>query len=305
MKKFRESEKQFVHPKPIYDDGKYKLFEIKSWQDMQSVGQDIPDCKWYELSSYHREKDFKSSLRHTIDGKFYVVEIFKAIGEYAFRDCENLKVLDFSKVEGPFVIQGSAFKNTGLEEIIIPSNTLLERRVFENCEQLTKVTISEGITSLPTECFQECSSLTEVKLPTSLRNIRANAFNQCGSLTKIELPPRLTNLGIDVFNGCDLRYIKIPKRVACIPEDAFKRNENLSKVEVSVNLTKIGDEAFYGCKALTDFEVYDQASDPEYEIYLDVEWENDSFTDCPVQEIFQAGQKNNFEVSFDDENEEY
>lgn len=229
----------------------------------------------------------------------------KAIGEYAFRDCENLKVLDFSKVEGPFVIQGSAFKNTGLEEIIIPSNALLERRVFENCEQLTKVTISEGITSLPTECFQECSSLTEVKLPTSLRNIRANAFNQCGSLTKIELPPRLTNLGIDVFNGCDLRYVKIPKRVACIPEDAFKRNENLSKVEVSVNLTKIGDEAFYGCKALTEFEVYDQASDPEYEIYLDVEWENDSFADCPVQEIFQAGQKNNFEVSFDDENEEY
>lgn len=78
MKKFRESEKQqFVHPKPIYDDGKYKLFEIKSWQDMQSVGQDIPDCKWYELSSYHREKDFKPSVRHTIDGKFYVVEIFK------------------------------------------------------------------------------------------------------------------------------------------------------------------------------------------------------------------------------------
>jgi len=229
----------------------------------------------------------------------------KAIGECAFKDCENLKVLDFSKVEGPFVIQESAFKNTGLEEIIIPGNAILERKIFANCEHLTKVTISEGITALPTECFQECTSLTEVKLPTSLRKIRANAFNQCKSLTEIELPPRLTNLGIDVFNGCDLRYIKIPKRVACIPEDAFKRNENLSKVEVSVNLTKIEDEAFYGCKSLTEFEVYDQASDPEYEIYLDVEWDSDSFSDCPVQEIFQAGQKNNFEVNFDDEDEEY
>ena len=230
----------------------------------------------------------------------------KAIGSYAFRDCVNLKVLDFSKVEGPFVIQEDAFKNTGLEEIIIPGNAILERSVFENCDQLTKVTISEGMTTLPDDCFRECTSLTEVKLPASLRNIKTDVFNQCGSLTEIELPPRLTNIGAGAFNGCDLRYVKIPKRVAFIPAYTFKFNKNLSKVEVSVNLTKIGTEAFRGCKVLTEFEVYDQASDPEYEIYLDVEWDNESFWDSPVDEIFKAGQKNNnFEVNFDDEDEEY
>ena len=256
------------------------------------------------------EETVEKFAPHCFDGNQNIVKVvfgknLKAIGEYAFRDCGSLKVLDFSKVEETFVIQENAFDNTGIEEIIIPSNAILERKAFANCDQLTKVTISEGITILPTECFQQCTSLVEVKLPTSLRNIKSSVFAQCESLTEIELPPRLTNLGEGVFRHCDLRYIKIPKRVACIPEQAFKFNENLAKVEVSVNLTKIGDDAFRDCKSLTEFEVYDQASDPDYEIYLDVDWESDSFYGCPVQEIFQAGQKNNFEVSFDDEDEEY
>ena len=79
MKKFRESEEQqFVHPEPIYDDGKYKLFEIKSSQDIKSVGRDIPGCDWYEVhSSLYKEGEFKRNVAHTSDGKFYVVETFK------------------------------------------------------------------------------------------------------------------------------------------------------------------------------------------------------------------------------------
>lgn len=69
-------------------------------------------------------------------------------------------------------------------------------------------------------------------------------------------------------------------------------------------MIKIEANAFSYCTSLTNFEVYDQERDPEYEIYIDVDWEDDSFWKAPVDEIFKAALKDEPNWDEDDESDD-
>lgn len=269
-------------------------------KDMRNANIEIfdePSAEKFSASCFNGNKKLK---------KVIFGENLKVIGENAFRD-SSLEEVDFSKVKNPIFIGADAFSSTNITKVILPQGAVFEYNAFEWCSNLREVVIGGNVTKkLPSGIFKECTSLSHVELPESLRSIGERAFQNCTSLQHINLPPKLGALKDRCFADCiTLKEIKLPKRVAVIPGSAFYDCKSLTTVQSSVNLIKIEANAFSYCTSLTDFEVYDQASDPEYEIYLDVEWESDSFSGCPVQEIFQAGQKNNFEVSFDDENEEY
>ena len=106
-------------------------------------------------------------------------------------------------------------------------------------ETITKVTISEGITSIEggTFCnsialetvilpdtlekigeraFSACASLNNIKWSNSLREIGFLCFDGCKSLEKVILPNSLTNIGYGAFQSTDLSEIYIPKNVAII-----------------------------------------------------------------------------------------
>ena len=234
-------------------------------------------------------------------------ENLKAIYESAFQN-SSLEEVDFSRVKNPIFIGDYAFSNTHITKIILPQGAVFERKAFEYCEDLEEVVIGGDITKeLPSGIFERCASLKHVELPESLRSIEDHAFAGCASLQYVKLPPKLGTLGFECFADCiTLKEIKLPKRIATVPGRAFYDCKSLTTVQSSVNLIKIEANAFTNCTSLTNLEVYDQERDPEYEIYIDVYREHDAFYRTPVDEIFKAGQKNNnFEVSFDDEDEEY
>lgn len=53
--------------------------------------------------------------------------------------------------------------------------------------QITAITISDGVTSIGGRTFQSCTSLTSISIPNSVTSIGDRAFYDCDSITSITI----------------------------------------------------------------------------------------------------------------------
>jgi len=60
---------------------------------------------------------------------------------------------------------------------------------FENCRNLTSITLPESVTSIGSEAFRGCGSLTSITIPTSVTSIGLCAFIFCNRLTSVTFAP--------------------------------------------------------------------------------------------------------------------
>lgn len=72
--------------------------------------------------------------------------------------------------------------------------TAIDEVAFYACENLTGVTIPDGVTTIGTYAFYACKSLTNVTIADSVTTIGKNAFRDCDSLTAINASERVTQL---------------------------------------------------------------------------------------------------------------
>lgn len=125
-------------------------------------------------------------------------------------------------------------------------------RAFEECQELTSITIPDGVTIIDDRAFCECSELASITLPDSLTSIGDDVFVSCSKLTSITLPEGLTSIGCDAFDECSgLTSITIPDSVTSIGYGAFYRCSGLTSIIIPDGVTSIGDWTFYECSALT------------------------------------------------------
>jgi hypothetical protein len=73
---------------------------------------------------------------------------------------------------------------------------------FENCRNLTSVTIGSSVTSIGNSAFYRCRSLTSIDIPNSVTSIGFDAFWDCRSLTSITIGSSVTSIGNSAFYGC-------------------------------------------------------------------------------------------------------
>ena len=69
-------------------------------------------------------------------------------------------------------------------------------------ENIKKVVIEDGVTSIGEYAFSGCRSLTDITIPGSVTSIGDSAFEWCTGLTSIEIPEGVTSIGEFVFFGC-------------------------------------------------------------------------------------------------------
>ena len=69
-------------------------------------------------------------------------------------------------------------------------------------DNVKKVVIEDGVTSIGDFAFFYCSSLTSIEIPSGVTSIGKNAFQYCSSLTSIEIPESVTSIGDFAFFGC-------------------------------------------------------------------------------------------------------
>ena len=177
-------------------------------------------------------------------------------------------------------IGNSAFNApNNLSTITIPNGvTSLGNYAFFDCTGLTSV-IFEAVSVLETigiSAFYGCASLSTITIPSSVKSIDSSAFSRCTGLQEINVDNNNTHFkDIDgVLYSKDGRSLitypigksgtsyTIVEDVTSIGSYAFYGCDGLSSITIPNSVTSVSSYAFYGCTDLTSV-VFEASSDIE------------------------------------------
>lgn len=164
------------------------------------------------------------------------------------------------------------FKNDdSLVDVVVSGDVkYLGPAVFDNCNNLRKLTFGEGVIGLGSYCVTFCNALTNIKLPSTLKdNLNyggsdPSAFNNCNNIEHIEVAnsnPYMKSINGVVFvikdDGLLLTYYPpkkkdsiytIPDGVIEVEKGAFNQNPYIRKLIIPETLKLIGLKEFRYCK---------------------------------------------------------
>ena len=119
--------------------------------------------------------------------------------------------------------------------------------------QITSVSVGEGITTIGNSAFSEFTDLQSISLPSTLQTIGSTVFYYCEKLPSITIPANVTSIGVSTFSYCELlASANIPVGVTLIPESLFYDCHALQTIVLPEGVQSIGEEAFYSCYGLTN-----------------------------------------------------
>lgn len=142
-----------------------------------------------------------------------------SIGDETFKNCSNLTNITIKKNVANFgrsVFDGcinittatvpysviSSLSILNLKTITIIDGNKIEDNLFENCSNLTSVTISNSVTSIGSSAFYNCTGLTSVTIGNSVTSIGGLAFSGCRGLTSVTIGNSVTSVGGWAFKNC-------------------------------------------------------------------------------------------------------
>lgn len=129
---------------------------------------------------------------------------------------------------------------------------------FRDCEELTSVSLPEGLSTIENRAFERCTQLKEIIIPDTVVCIQSNAFSKCKSLQKVKLPHMLMHIDYDMFWECEsLQEIDIPSKVRTIESHSFYKCTQLKRISLPEGLQEIGRYCFAFCENLTEIRLPD------------------------------------------------
>ncbi len=150
------------------------------------------------------------------------------------------------------------FHNEIKKVIIHDGVTSIGDSAFAGGESLTEIKIPDSVTSIGERAFYFCGNLTEIKIPDGVTSIGDLAFYFCGNLTEIIIPYSVTSIGAGAFLSCkNLKAIIIPDTVTSIGEGTFLGCKSLREITIPDGVTSIGERTFLGCKSLREITIPD------------------------------------------------
>ena len=124
-------------------------------------------------------------------------------------------------------------------------------------DDIVKVSIGEGVTSIGDAAFVDCTSLTSIQIPNSVTSIGEGAFSGCTGLNSVTIGNSVTSIGYSAFFSCTrLTSISIPNSVTSIGRGAFSWCTGLTSVTIGNSVTYIGTDAFSDCSNLKQLTFY-------------------------------------------------
>lgn len=269
---------------PIYKDGiliggwyveDSELYVVLNTETMPTFGDNVP---WKSVLgsvekmtiTYSGSRDKITDLRFTIPDNCFapsalmgIKELtflhipYVIIGDYAFRNCEDLEALSFSGVP---------------EKLYTTIITICKigRGAFQGCKNLKSLSGIAGnggftclhIYDLGEECFDGCQSLNiydeECRhLFLAPKEIPYGAFRGCESLEKMHFE-NIKKIDAEAFYHAGLKSAKI-SNIQYIGQEAFAYS-NIQEVHLKPEGMVIENEAFSNCTQLEHIFVYSGVS---------------------------------------------
>ena len=125
-------------------------------------------------------------------------------------------------------------------------------RAFYSNEQITSVTLNEGLKQIGSEAFAYSMALASVKLPDSLEDIGWSAFRSCMGLKTLEGGSGVVWVSSYAFERCSkLEAVTFSDNLRYITDNAFQECSALTSVTLGDGLEVVGNKVFLSCKKLT------------------------------------------------------
>lgn len=139
-----------------------------------------------------------------------------------------------------------------ISRVVLPNGlTSVGDLAFYQCGRLTSVTLPEKVIRIGHYAFAGCKKMTTIDIGAALRSIGNAAFYECESLDAIRLPYGLESIGYEAFFKCSsLSAITLPKKLSQIGSSAFAYCTGLVKAEILSNINILPEWTFYGCDLL-------------------------------------------------------
>lgn len=139
-------------------------------------------------------------------------------------------------------------------------------------DSIKTVVIKDGVTTIEEGAFEDCKNLTSITIPASVTKIGDYAFENCTNLTHASIKSNLVSIGKRAFNNCEgLTNINISGSVTKIGDSAFENCANLTRVSIKSGAVSIGEKAFCACTGLTDLALGDGVTSIEKSAFIDCE----------------------------------
>lgn len=208
-----------------------------------------------------------------------------SIGGDAFFLCRSLTRLTIP--DSVTSIEGNPFQYMSAEIQVSPENPAFSvtdgvlfnkehtRLIACPCNKAGAYEIPEGVREIGAHAFQNCDDLTDVTIPASVVSIERNPF----AYAQLELKPSPENSYFSLVDGVLfdetgtklLVYpggrvgdtYEIPEGTTGIGEFAFTGSQQLSSVTVPENVTAIAPSAFWNCENLRLY-VWDESYALQY-----------------------------------------
>lgn len=193
------------------------------------------------------------------------------------------------------------YLHSKIRSVTIPESvTFIGLNAFNDCENLTTLSLGEHIKTIGDGAFEDCSQLTGVTIPQSVTSIGGLAFGGT-DLHTLTIKSPIT-MGERAFAGCEnLKSISLCDDIQTISFCAFIGCTSLETVTLPKNLTSIEGQAFWGCSALTNITIPEKVTAIESNTFKDcsnlksitlpagLTSFEDNLNDCPACVIYYNG----------------
>lgn len=140
---------------------------------------------------------------------------------------------------------------SGEGEMANCSGEYMELPWWDVKDQIVKIVIEDGVTSIGDFAFTECQNLKQLDIGRDVTSIGMYAFQMCSSLESVEIPDQVTSMDQAAFSGCSsLVSASIGEGMTEVSTYTFHSCTSLTDVKLGSNIETICYDAFYGCTAL-------------------------------------------------------
>lgn len=143
-------------------------------------------------------------------------------------------------------------KRNDIKKVVVQEGvTSLAEYICWDFANLQEVTLPKSLTKLGKQCFKLCTALKSITLPDNITLIEESAFEGCSALETVTFPKNLKEVSEKAFYSCKLKKVDLSQtQVETIGMGAFAHNEQCKEVYLPKTLKTFEGEdegAFSSC----------------------------------------------------------